>query len=191
MVTRWRRLGRAFKPSRGGSHAAGLPDEAFPLGFSPRPRGLHAELPAAWEPPLLVCKHNLASLEGSVSAKERCSVLVVEDDASIAEFVVSVLEDEGYAVRATDNGEEALALVGREPPDVILLDLVLPGISGEALLRELRAADAHMPVILMTAAREAAPGGPVAAEGLLQKPFELASLLDEVERVLGERVCEA
>lgn len=129
-------------------------------------------------------------MEGLVTVNGRCSVLVVEDDASIAEFVGPLLQDEGYAVQVVDNGEEALALVQREAPDVILLDLVLPGMSGEAVLRELREGGARVPIILMTAASEAAPGGRLAAEGLLQKPFELNSLLDEVRRVLGSRVCE-
>jgi DNA-binding response OmpR family regulator len=137
--------------------------------------------------PIGVARH---STEGPVSANSRCSVLVVEDDESIAEFVESVLRDEGYTVTTAGSGEEGLRRVHSDQPDVILLDLLLPGIGGEAFLRDLREREGSTaPVILMTAAREAEAEGGVVAEGLLLKPFELSQLLGEVERVLAGRPC--
>ncbi len=121
----------------------------------------------------------------------RCLVLVVEDDPSIAEFVDSALGDEGYRVRIVATGEEALKAVEATPPDLILLDLRLPGMSGAGFLQELRQRQGKAtPVIQMTATRyggglEAVP----ATEGTLLKPFDLDDLLSEVQRVLGERAC--
>lgn len=118
----------------------------------------------------------------------RCLVLVVEDDPSIADFVESVLTEEGYEVQVTPSAEEGLRLAGQKRPAVVLLDVVLPGMSGGEFLAELRRAyGPDIPVVLMTAAREepAQPG--LTAEGLLLKPFDLNALLHEVERVTGEK----
>ncbi len=127
----------------------------------------------------------------TVQDSGRCLVLVVEDDPSIAEFVDSALGDEGYRVKVVATGEEALEAAAATPPDLILLDLRLPGISGAGFLQELRRREAKAaPVIQMTATRyggglEAMP----ATEGLLLKPFDLNDLLAETKRVLGERAC--
>ena len=123
-----------------------------------------------------------------MSAQEACLVLVVEDDPSIAEFVQSALADEGYRVAVTPSAEEGLQQVAEEQPAVILLDMLLPGMSGSAFLRRLR--ETHgtaVPVVLMTAAREEPAQEGLHTAGLLLKPFELSTLLDQVERVTGER----
>jgi DNA-binding response OmpR family regulator len=130
-------------------------------------------------------------MEGSVKRDSSCSVLVVEDDPSITEFVESVLRDEGYEVAVAADGEEGLRRVEQVPPNLILLDLLLPVIGGEAFLREVRQRrGTEIPIILMTAAREEAPEITPPAEGLVLKPFELTDLLAEVERVLGEHPCQ-
>ena len=124
-------------------------------------------------------------------ANGRCSALVVEDDASIAEFVESVLCDEGYDVRMAHSGEEALRQVAESRPDVVLLDLLLPALGGEAVLSALRERYGHkVPVILMTAAREGvSQRESLEAEGLLLKPFDLADLVREVQRQLATTSC--
>lgn len=126
-----------------------------------------------------------------MSPYDRCSVLVVEDDTSTAEFVEAVLRDDGYQVEIARDGVEALQNVERARPDVVLLDLLLPVMGGQSFMQELRRRRGRsIPVIIMTAAREPEPEGPAQAEGLLLKPFELGDLLEEVRRVLGARVCE-
>ncbi len=121
-----------------------------------------------------------------MAAKERCLVLVVEDDPSIAEFVEWVLGDEGYRAVVVATGEAALQQVATERPALILLDMILPGMSGTAFLHALRERYAPgIPVILMTAARDELVQEGVQAEGVLLKPFELDALLGEVERVAG------
>lgn len=122
-----------------------------------------------------------------MSTQEGCLVLVVEDDSSIAEFVESALVDEGYRVVVTPSGEEGLQRVAEERPAVILLDMILPGMSGGAFLRSLRQTyGTGIPILLMTAAREEPAQEGLETEGLLLKPFELNTLLSEVERVTGE-----
>lgn len=122
-----------------------------------------------------------------MSAEERCLVLMVEDDPSIAEFVESALSDEGYQVVVTSSGEEGLQQVAKERPAIILLDMLLPGMSGGDFMRRLQDEfPPHIPIILMTAAREEPAQQGIQTEGLLLKPFELSTLLDEVERVTAE-----
>ncbi len=129
--------------------------------------------------------------EAKVSSRDRCSVLVVEDDQAIADFVASVLGEEGYQVEVVPSGEGGLDAVARVQPSVILLDLLLPVMSGPAFLEELHRRYGHtIPVIIMTAAREEArPEEGVSAEGQLLKPFELRDLLAEIRRVLEQREC--
>ena len=117
---------------------------------------------------------------------EEVVVLVVEDHAPIRELVRAVLEGAGYAVREAADGAAALALAGRAPPAVILLDLDLPVLDGPGFLAAYRGAPGpHAPVVLMTAAapadaaRRAATLG---AAGHLGKPFGLAELLAAVGR---------
>lgn len=123
-----------------------------------------------------------------MSTEGQCLVLVVEDDPSIGDFVASALGDEGYRVIVTPSGEEGLRRVAEEQPAVILLDMLLPGMSGATFLRRLREAHAApIPVVLMTAAREEPAQEGLHTEGLLLKPFELGTLLSEVERLTAER----
>ncbi len=126
-----------------------------------------------------------------MDTNNRCSVLVVEDDPSTAQFVESALSDEGYNVRIVSNGAEALRQVEEAPPAVILLDLLLPVMGGASFLNELRRRYPEgIAVILMTATREGMEEAETTgAEGLLLKPFELDDLLAEVRRLTGEAVC--
>lgn len=127
-----------------------------------------------------------------MGADKQCLVLIVEDDESIAQFVESVLSDEGYQVEVASDGEEGLQAVDRTRPDLVLLDMLLPVMDGPTFLRELRQHHAPAPpVVVMSAARdEITPeGGLVEAEGRLPKPFELTDLLEEVDRLVG-RTCE-
>jgi len=123
-----------------------------------------------------------------MKVNDRCGVLIVEDDESIAQFVQAVLAEEGYRVEVALSGEEGLAKVKSFHPDVVLLDLLLPGMDGATFMRELRRLTEGVRVILMTAAREGGEGIPP-SEGLLLKPFDLNMLLGEVERVVAGMPC--
>ena len=107
------------------------------------------------------------------------SVLVVDDDRSLCALVAEVLIDEGYEVRCAANGLEALAAVERDPPDLVVSDLAMPGLGGAELAARLRARG--IPVVLVSAADRGVnvPGVP-----LVPKPFDLNHLLRVVARSL-------
>jgi CheY-like chemotaxis protein len=108
-------------------------------------------------------------------------VLVVDDESEIREALTEALEQEGYRVRIARNGEEALAQAHELPPDLILLDLMMPVMSGWQFL-EARAHDAQLariPVIVATASTGDLPQG---AAAYLQKPFGLERLRITVGR---------
>ncbi len=112
-------------------------------------------------------------------------ILLVEDDTGIRDSVAECLEIEGYRVAAVANGEDALEWLSREVPDVLLVDLVMPVMSGGELLAHLKADPrlAGIPAVLMTAAIPA-PGSFVPkADAMLPKPFDLDALLEVVRRL--------
>ena len=106
-------------------------------------------------------------------------VLVVEDETEIRDFVAMVLGSEGYRVTTAPNGAAALDQVGREPFDLILLDMRMPVMDGWGFARAYRAGiGPHAPIVVLTAARDAAErAAQIRAEGFLGKPFDLDDLL--------------
>ena len=116
-------------------------------------------------------------------------VLVVDDEPGIRELVVEVLRDEGYATVAAENGRMALEVLAREGPDLVLMDVMMPGMDGRAAVREMRARPdlPRPPVILMSAAARPEHLEPGVA-AFLPKPFDLGDLLDLVARWLNGAV---
>jgi CheY-like chemotaxis protein len=116
-------------------------------------------------------------------------ILIIEDDAAIREMLSRRLQLRGYAVELASDGESGLAAVRAAPPDVLLLDHGLPGISGWDVARTLRAepAFASMPIVALTA-HAGEPSRKAALEAgcttFLTKPVDMKAL----ERVLKEQV---
>ena len=112
------------------------------------------------------------------------TILIVEDDAAIRESLCDALTAEGFRAHTAENGADALAFLEQKTPDVILLDLMMPVMSGtEFRLRQL--ADpvlAPIPVIVVSAYPVAAVHGPVL---YLTKPVRLGPLLAMIARALG------
>jgi CheY-like chemotaxis protein len=106
-------------------------------------------------------------------------VLVVEDEPEIRDFVAMVLGSEGYRVTTAANGAVALDEVGREPFDLILLDMRMPVMDGWSFAHAYHAGTGpHAPIVVLTAARDAAErAAQIHAEGFLGKPFDLDDLL--------------
>jgi two-component system phosphate regulon response regulator PhoB len=86
-------------------------------------------------------------------APDRAVILVVEDDPLARDLLRIVLTDEGYDVMAAENGAQALAAIGTIWPDLLALDLDLPGVAGDVILAELRRRDEtrELPVVIVSA----------------------------------------
>lgn len=109
-------------------------------------------------------------------------ILVVDDDESIRLLLQGVLEDEGHAVRLAEDGRKALALVDDERPALVLLDMRMPVMDGWEFNRRLRETDARLPVVVMTAARDARQWAEeIHAQGYIAKPFDVDELCSLVE----------
>lgn len=112
---------------------------------------------------------------------EGLRILAVEDDPDTAEIVRSVLQDEGHEVRVALDGRKALAELAGWQPDVVILDLLLPALSGHALLQYLRELPEYrqVPVVVMSGALPTLSKVDPATS-VLAKPFELAQLISMV-----------
>jgi two-component system response regulator RegX3 len=113
-------------------------------------------------------------------------ILVVEDEAPIAEVVQSYLEREGHMVVWAASGEDALEEFARRRPDLVVLDLNLPGISGEDVCRRIRAAS-DVPIIMLTARdseEDLVKGLELGADDYLTKPFSPRELTARVRALL-------
>jgi DNA-binding response OmpR family regulator len=119
---------------------------------------------------------------------ERASVLVVDDEPTIGEVVARYLERAGYRARVASDGPQALALCAQSPPDLVVLDIMLPGIDGLEVMRRLRAqGPAPARVILLTARgreSERIVGLRRGADDYVVKPFSPGELVARVEAVL-------
>ncbi|HUS13674.1 MAG TPA: response regulator [Chloroflexia bacterium] len=118
-------------------------------------------------------------------------VLVVDDDEAVRLLLLNLLDDEGYLARGAGDAYEAMDQVATDSPALLLLDLMMPGVSGVEFLARLRRDPrwADLPVILLSAhprLREIAQDLRVVVA--LAKPFDVALLLDHVALILGPAV---
>jgi DNA-binding response OmpR family regulator len=114
------------------------------------------------------------------------TVLVVDDEAAIAEAVRARLSSEGFRVLVAGDGPQALELAASERPDLVVLDLMLPGMDGLEVCRRLQH-DRWVPVLMLTAKTEEADkvaGFAVGADDYLTKPFSLRELAVRVKAIL-------
>lgn len=120
------------------------------------------------------------------------SILVVDDEPNIVLSLEFVLQSEGYRVRVARDGQEALDAIAAEPPDLILLDVMLPRVSGFDVCQRIRCEPAWRDVrIVMLSAKgrevEVQKGLALGAHAYVTKPFGLQELLAEVARQLAQR----
>ncbi len=116
-------------------------------------------------------------------------ILIVDDDPDILQFVRMNLELEGFTVQTADGGQEALETARNTPPDLVLLDIMMPEMDGLTVLRRLRTMPATMnvAVILLTAkalAEDRVKGLDLGADDYVTKPFDLEELVARVKTVL-------
>ena len=122
-----------------------------------------------------------------VNAMHKRRVLVVEDDAAIRRGIVDALHFEGYDTVDVGDGDEGYRRALNGAFDLLLLDLVLPGMSGLEILREVRNACTTLPVVILTARGEESDrvrGLKLGADDYVVKPFSVAELLARVQAVL-------
>lgn len=120
------------------------------------------------------------------------SVLVVDDDPDVCDLVTYKLEQSGYHVRKALDGDRALQEVSANPPDLVLLDIMMPGISGLEVLARWRAdpATARLAVIMLTAKAQEADverGFELGADDYVVKPFSPRELAQRVTAVISRR----
>lgn len=115
------------------------------------------------------------------------NILVVEDDVRVADFLLRGLSAEGYRVQLARTGPEGLELARSNELSVLLLDLMLPGLSGLELCQTLRAEGHHVPVLMLTAlsnTEDKVSGLRLGADDYLTKPFAFEELLARIEALL-------
>jgi CheY-like chemotaxis protein len=115
----------------------------------------------------------------------RASVLVIDDDPDVRSFMVASLEDLGYGVREASDGEAGLAAAADQRPDLVILDFIMPGLSGAEVASRLLAERPDQPILFVSgyseteAVRRVAPSAP-----LLAKPFRAQALESAVRGAL-------
>ena len=114
------------------------------------------------------------------------SVLIVEDDRNIAQLLQMYLEKEGYAVTSAEDGNQGLAKFQAIKPDLVLLDVMMPGLDGWAVCKAIRA-ESQVPIIMLTAKSQTddkVQGLRDGADDYVTKPFEMKEVLARIEAVL-------
>lgn len=117
------------------------------------------------------------------------SILIVDDDPTIRQLLTTLLETEGYTTTTASDGEEALTAITQELPDLILLDLNMPGMHGWRFLDELyvRGLRDQVRVIVLSALATTHAPQSIPSRRVMAKPFEIDALLDLVESTLAEQ----
>ena len=114
-------------------------------------------------------------------------ILVVDDDAKITSFLRRGLALEGFDVTVANSGAEGLHIVSEQPPDLLILDIMMPGIDGIEVCRRVRAAGDDVPILMLTAKDTVADrvkGLDTGADDYLVKPFALEELIARVRALL-------
>ena len=118
--------------------------------------------------------------------KDKPYILLVDDDPNISRLVQLYLEKEGFEVKTADRGDDALAMFRKMPPDLMLLDVMLPGMDGWQVCRTIRKTSS-IPIIMLTAKDETFDkvlGLELGADDYITKPFDSKELVARVKAVL-------
>jgi PAS domain S-box-containing protein len=124
----------------------------------------------------------------AVAARRAALVLVIDDDPDVRGFIVGTLEDQGYRVHEASDGREGLAALDREKPDLVIVDFIMPEMSGAEVARQIRTRHADQPLLFVSgyseteAVKNTAPDAP-----LLTKPFRAEALHKAVRAAIAEK----
>jgi CheY-like chemotaxis protein len=116
------------------------------------------------------------------------TVLIADDEFDLASTLSAILEGEGYAAEVCSNGREALERLKAHKPDLVLMDVMMPLMSGYEVLREMKQTPGldGVPVVLMSAAPTRLRPGELSWDGFLRKPFTLEALVRTVAGLVGK-----
>ena len=126
--------------------------------------------------------------EDKSGTHDAASVLVIDDDPDVRAFIVATLEEQGYRVHEASDGREGLAALGRANPDLVILDFIMPGLSGAEVAGRILGKHPQLPILFVSgyseteAVKRVAPHAP-----LLAKPFRAEALDKAVRGALAER----
>lgn len=131
-------------------------------------------------------------ISSSVEIATKVARILVVDDLPDNYFLLqTVLESEGYIVEVADSGRAALESIASNPPDLILLDVMMPGMNGFEVTRRLRQNSSipFIPIFLVTGYSEPTPadGFDVGADGFIRKPINFDALLHQIRTILQPR----
>ncbi|MCX5782233.1 MAG: response regulator [Elusimicrobia bacterium] len=119
-------------------------------------------------------------------------ILIIDDEPDFIKVAVARLEMEGYSVVQAADGLSGLDMMQTEKPDMVILDVMLPGINGYEVCHRAKLSEAirDIPIVIFTASVEALPASKTAQEigvsGFILKPYKVKELLQEVKRILNE-----
>ena len=117
----------------------------------------------------------------------RAKILIAEDDASLTSFLEPMMKRAGFQVVLARDGEQALALVGSEEPDLVVLDVQMPKLDGWEVCRELRKRERYIPIVMLTVLSETVEkvkGLAIGADHYFTKPFDPHELIAQIEATL-------
>ncbi|WP_086479075.1 response regulator transcription factor [Oceanospirillum sanctuarii] len=117
-------------------------------------------------------------------------LLVVEDDPTLLDFICQGFREQGYTVNGLSDGHEALLLAKDQPHDAAIIDLMLPGLDGLSLIRELRASGHNLPILILSArhtVNDRVLGLETGSDDYLTKPFSFIELQARVQALLRRR----
>lgn len=134
---------------------------------------------------------NVMNSSSSETASKADRILVVDDLPDNYFLLQTVLENEGYEVEIADNGRTALNQITAKPPDLVLLDVMMPEMNGFEVTRRIRQNSSlpFIPVLLVTGYSEPIPadGFDVGADGFIRKPIDFDHLLNRIQLILQPR----
>jgi DNA-binding response OmpR family regulator len=111
-------------------------------------------------------------------------ILIIEDDPALLRGLKDNFEARGYQVRTANDGQKGLAAILQEPPDAVLLNLMLPKVNGYEICRAARSRHVHTPILILTARNreeDVRLGLQLGADDYITKPFNISELMDRTE----------
>jgi CheY-like chemotaxis protein len=115
-------------------------------------------------------------------------LLLIEDEPAVATLLYEILIDEGYEVMLATNGEQGLVLLAENSPDLVLTDVMMPGINGHELCQRITADPVYndLPIVLMSAARDKAVCEGCRSAGFIPKPFAVGHVLHTIATAIEQ-----